>query len=73
MSDIFDDLAHMFADNGFIDKCDKTLVASAIRTHMTRYIIARHAVDNSGYAVHHINGNPRDHRPENLTLVRIEK
>lgn len=35
------------------------------------YVQAKRAMDLSGYAVHHINGNPHDNRLENLTLVRV--
>lgn len=70
--DVFDDLADMFAANGIILNGNRDFVAGAIRFHMKRYTNARKAVDNSGYAVHHIDGNRHNNELSNLTLVKVK-
>ena len=47
-------------------------LARLLQERIQPMINARRAVDNSGYAVHHIDGNPHNHELDNLTLVKVK-
>lgn len=47
-------------------------VAMKIARRLSDFSDARNAVSLKGYAVHHINGDPHDHRLENLALVKVK-